>query len=109
MREFHQHDCAERALVGGGEGVVDLLGGAVDLVQQGDAQERGIHPLNRLAAEVVAGQQADGADEEDRQQQRYEAPVPIHRPIAGVIVSELGWQEDEQDIGDVRNCAEQPA
>ena len=107
-REFDQHDLFKGGFAARRERLIDLLDGAVDFVEQGDTEQGQINQLNQFLAKIVTRQAAHQTDQQHRQQQGDQAPIPMHRAGAKVLVSPFLGQKNQQRIGDVRHGAEQP-
>ncbi len=106
--ELDEDDLAEGGFFVRGEGVVDLFEGAVDFVEERDAEEQGIEPVDQLAAEVISSEAPHQGDEQHGYEEGHQAPVPIDGSAAAGLVGPTPRQEEQQCVGDVRHGAEQP-
>ena len=67
-----------------------------------------IEHLNHFFANVIAREAAGEADQQHRQRQRGQAPIPVHFSLPGIFVRQPTRQKKEYLVGDVRHLAEEP-
>ena len=88
--------------------MIDLFDGGINLVEQGNVEQRLIQQLDKFLAGIISREFASEANQHSSQHQSGQTPVPVHFALSSVAVREFAGQKKQKCIRYIRDAGEDP-